>query len=120
RRAGIAAMGFLAGAYVVLALPWTAARLSSGLIRFQHIENAREAAEATAIVLLGGDSQQNRVVETLRLNEIVHPAWIVVSGLPERAEEMRDRLVAGGVSPDHLILETEARTTREQAVNVER
>ena len=120
RRLGIAGILLLAASYCTLALPWTAERLSASLARYDQLRDPHDAQGAAAIVVLGGDSQPARVVETLRLNALVRPPWVVVSGAPEQSDAMRDELVAGGVNPRQILLEQAAGTTREQAINIDR
>jgi len=114
RRVGISVCAALAGAYVVLALPATAARLSDGLLQFDRLHDVRDARGASTIVMIGGDSAHARIVETLRLFHLLRPRWIVASSPPE----MREALIAGGVPSGQIIAEVTARTTREQAIAV--
>jgi uncharacterized SAM-binding protein YcdF (DUF218 family) len=114
RRIGVTSLVLLAAGYFVLALPATADRLSAGLTRFGRLPDSDRARRASTIVVIGGDSEHARELETLRLFHLVHPRWIVSSG----PLEMRDALVAGGIPPERIVTESTARTTREQAVTV--
>jgi uncharacterized SAM-binding protein YcdF (DUF218 family) len=103
------------------------------------------ANQRTAIVLLGSGSWHvmdwdgriavypdqaaaTRELETARVFRLVNPAVVISSGgnpHPNRptipgGEAMRDHLVALGVPADRILVETESRTTRDEAVIVER
>lgn len=65
-----------------------------------------------------------RVLEAVRVYNLVAPAFVISSGgnpRPSRrmtpgAETMRDLLVARGVPADRIVLETESATTRDEAL----
>jgi len=67
-----------------------------------------------------------RVLEAARVYHLVKPDWVISSGgLPNRESHfqpagstMRDALVRLGVPADRILVETESRTTRDEAVIV--
>jgi len=67
-----------------------------------------------------------RVAEALRVYRLVNPAVVISSGGDPHAkqrgartgETMRDALVAAGVPFDRIVVETESKTTRDEAVVV--
>lgn len=108
------------------------------------LTRAADARGATVVVVLGagnftfhvGDLTLNvaswptalRVIEGARLYALLNHPTIVLSGgttgrspgaRPE-CEAMRDAIVQLGVPGDHLMLETESKTTRESALEVKR
>jgi uncharacterized SAM-binding protein YcdF (DUF218 family) len=81
--------------------------------------------QSDAMILLGGIGPADRIVETLRIYRAGKAPLIVISGgnqpwrahaVPE-AELISDVLVGLGMPISALILETESRNTRENAVN---
>jgi uncharacterized SAM-binding protein YcdF (DUF218 family) len=81
--------------------------------------------QSDVIVLLGGIGPLDRIVETLRVYRAGKAPLIVISGgnqpwracvVPE-AKSISDVLVGLGIPFSALILETESRNTRENAVN---
>jgi uncharacterized SAM-binding protein YcdF (DUF218 family) len=116
RTGGIALSALLAAAYLVMATPWTAARLSSGLMRYRPISERADAHGATTVVVLTGDSNYARVVEAARLYELLQPRWMLMGG----TELMREELIQAGVPKTRILMEGGGLTTREQIVNVER
>jgi uncharacterized SAM-binding protein YcdF (DUF218 family) len=113
RRLGALITTLMIGSYVVLSLPWTADRLSGELTRFDRLRDPGQAQGADLLVL-GGDREDERILEALRLDRLLHPRRIFVSG----NMGLRELLVEAGVRPDRIILETNGKTTREQAIDV--
>ena len=81
--------------------------------------------QSDVIILLGGIGPADRIVETLRIYRAGKAPRIVISGgnqpwrvcaVPE-AESISNVLVGLGIPFSALILETESRNTRENAVN---
>jgi uncharacterized SAM-binding protein YcdF (DUF218 family) len=81
--------------------------------------------QSDVIVLLGGIGPADRIVDTLRVYRAGKAPLIVISGgnqpwracaVPE-AESISDVLVGLGIPFSALILETQSRNTRENAVN---
>jgi uncharacterized SAM-binding protein YcdF (DUF218 family) len=81
--------------------------------------------QSDVMILLGGIGPADRIVETLRLYRAGKAPLIVISGgnqpwracaVPE-AESISNVLVGLGIPFSALILETESRNTRENAVN---
>ena len=135
----------VASGYVLLATPV----VSNALLRQLHagfgsIEHGGEGRDGRVVVILGngtvsyvaGDRAVHQLVrrtahcvlEGARLHDLLHPAWIVVSGgvanpraqtRPE-SEIMRDALVKLGVPADRVVLESGSRTTGEQIAAVAR
>jgi uncharacterized SAM-binding protein YcdF (DUF218 family) len=114
RRFGAALLVLLAASYFVLSLPYMADRLSAPLIQFGPLSEVDHGKEISAIVVLSGDSQHARVVETLRLATLLATQPIIVSG----PDEIRDAILEGGISPSRIVMETASETTHGQAVNV--
>jgi uncharacterized SAM-binding protein YcdF (DUF218 family) len=116
RRYGIVLVVALIVSYGVMALPWTAVRVSNRLLLYGPLSDVQAAQGATVVVVLTGDSEHARVIETLRLNALLRPRWVIVGG----TARMRDEIVDGGVPRDRIIMEGVGRTTREQLINVRR
>jgi len=116
RRWGVTLLILLPGSYFILSLPYIADRLAAPLMRFPPLSDWQQAKDAAAIVALAGDSRHARVLETLRLSQALPAQPIILSG----PDEMREDLVASGVSPDRIVMESASETTREQALNVAR
>jgi uncharacterized SAM-binding protein YcdF (DUF218 family) len=77
----------------------------------------------TTLAVPSGDGLE-RVLEAARVFNLTHADWLISSGgtLDPRRERdgvtMRDQLVRIGVPPERVIVESESRTTHEQAVLV--
>jgi uncharacterized SAM-binding protein YcdF (DUF218 family) len=138
--------GLLAGLavlYWVLSLPITAATLEKLVAGdFGPIQSVNEAEGARSVVVLGGggltlrsgseaidlvsDSTAYRILEAQRLYELLDGPTLVLSGgppptLPDgraESEAMRDLLVARGVDPGDILVETESGNTHDQALLV--
>src|SRR6266542_400581 len=91
RRLGGALVALLLISYFALSLPPVADRLSAPLIQFGRLPE-RDGENVSAIVVLDGDSQHARVLETLRLSQILANRPIIVSG----PLELREKLVDAG------------------------
>ena len=111
---------------------------------FKPFEAARvDSARRTAIVVLGSGSVNAedwdgrtlsfvdraaaiRVTEAARIFRLIDPAIVVSSGGDPRTkrrgaptgETMKDALVAAGVPLDRIVVETQSRTTRDEAIVV--
>jgi uncharacterized SAM-binding protein YcdF (DUF218 family) len=137
--------GALFVAYWVFATPACAERL----VRWsgdgsQPLAHATDAHGARVVVVLGSGNQTVqaggvtvnlvsvqtalRVVEGARLYKLLDRPTVIVSGgvtshqigwRPE-SESMRDVIVRLGVAPDHVVLESESKTTREEALIIRR
>jgi uncharacterized SAM-binding protein YcdF (DUF218 family) len=118
RRVGAALAALVAAGYLVLALPYTAGRLSAPLRQFGRLPETSQAGDVSAILLLTGDSTHARFSEALRLSRILQDAPVIVSGSISGTTTLRDDLVAEGLSPARIIVESASDTTRQQAVNV--
>ncbi len=116
RRYAVALLAALLVSYGAMSLPWTAERVSKRLLMHAPLSDVQAAHGATVVVVLTGDSEHARVIETLRLNSLLRPRWVIVGG----TERMRDEIVDGGVPRDRIIMEGGGRTTREQLINVKR
>lgn len=77
-----------------------------------------------AIVLLAGEDGLGRLAMAQRLiAEAAAPVIVITGGIDgdprwHGAGRLRDTLIGNGVSPDRIIVDAEAKNTREQAVNV--
>jgi uncharacterized SAM-binding protein YcdF (DUF218 family) len=116
RRIAATLGGALIAGYLLMSLPWTAARVSAKLRGYSRLNDARAAEGAEGLTVLEGDSQHAREIETVRLYSMLQPKWVIVSGSPE----MRDELVGAGIPVDRLIMEPTGRTTRTQLLGVAR
>jgi uncharacterized SAM-binding protein YcdF (DUF218 family) len=114
RRSGAAVLVLLPASYVALSLPYVASRLSAPLIHYGQASADDRTGDISAIVVLSGDSQHARVLETLRLAKLFPTRPIVVSGPTVMLEE----ILAGGVPAGRIVLESASETTRQQALNV--
>ena len=116
RRHATALFIVLFASYGAMGLPWTAARVSKSLTVYRPVSDPAAARGAQVVVVLTGDSEHARVIETLRLNSLLRPRWVIVGG----TERMRDEIVDGGVPRDRIIVEGGGQTTRDQVSNVAR
>jgi uncharacterized SAM-binding protein YcdF (DUF218 family) len=135
----------VAAAYWIAGTPACAERLVEWSARDYHpLARADEARGASIVVVLGGghrvwrvadarvnlvsDSTVFRVIEGARLYHLLPQPTIIVSGgvtgserhPPPESEAMRDVIVSLGVPADHVVLESESKTTREEAVVIRR
>src|SRR5262245_16327796 len=117
--------------------------MSAGFKPFTAADAAR--GRRTAVVVLGSGgievedwsgrtfavvdpSAAARVLEASRVFMLVDPATVISSGGNSHADDprrptgeiMRDALVVLGVPPDRILVETESRTTRDEAIVVAR
>jgi uncharacterized SAM-binding protein YcdF (DUF218 family) len=119
----------------------------AGMCRLLNLGRRRFAAAdatpgRTAVVLLSGRVEIRthrgrttaalaptcaaRVREAVRVHGLIAPEWIISAGrtrrpetrVPTCAELMRDELIRLGVPATRILVEIEARTTRDQAVTV--
>jgi uncharacterized SAM-binding protein YcdF (DUF218 family) len=129
--------------YLALALPPVSDALTRTLTRhYGSIVDRGEASGADVLVVLSnganifaygnarlgelGIASVFSVMEAARLYQLLKPRLVVVSGGivdPARqagpeADVLRDRLIGLGVPSDHILLDTESRTTLEQGRNV--
>jgi uncharacterized SAM-binding protein YcdF (DUF218 family) len=113
------------------------------VIGFEPFERQQVPAGRAAVVVLGSgtftarDWQENRftlvdtsaasrVLEAKRVFTLVNPDWVISSGgnpVPDHPDEpsgltMRDTLVRLGVPAERILVETESRTTRHEAILV--
>jgi uncharacterized SAM-binding protein YcdF (DUF218 family) len=129
--------------YLLMAMPIFASGMENLLqgdlgTRFSD----QQVVEIDAIVVLGGggasyiagerelsvlsESSALRLIEGLRLWELLDPDWLVVSGgdnpraglLTAESETMRDTLVDLGVPEDRILLESGSANTHDQALNL--
>jgi uncharacterized SAM-binding protein YcdF (DUF218 family) len=132
-------------AYWLISCPAGAALLARTLTAdHRPLGSAAEAAGATAVVMLSGGSRTVRAaegrlpmvtstsalraLETARVYRLLGDPLVIVSGgVTERdaqavseAEAIRGAIVALGVPAARVILETESRNTREEAVALKR
>jgi uncharacterized SAM-binding protein YcdF (DUF218 family) len=132
-------------AYWVLASPACAERLVRWEGRgYRPLASAAEARGATLVVVLGagnstlqfGNMVLNqvslagalRLLEAARLYRLLdHPTILVSGGVTGRhqgarseAEAMRDAAVDLGIPPDHVMIEAQSKTTREEALVIAR
>jgi uncharacterized SAM-binding protein YcdF (DUF218 family) len=105
----------LALTYLVLACPWTAHRLASGLIDGAAAAPI-EAGSRTAVAVLEGDHGFARIQEAARLYHQLHPRWLIVSG----DAEFRDELIRADVPEERLLWDDHPVSTRQQALNLRR
>jgi uncharacterized SAM-binding protein YcdF (DUF218 family) len=127
--------------YWVLSTPACAERLITwGGNGYRPLTRAADARGADVIVVLGSGSATYqvgghhlnvislqgalRVLEGARLYWLLQQPTVIVSGgvtstmvgsRPE-SEAMRDAIVQLGVPPDHVVLESESKTTRDEAI----
>lgn len=146
RRTAAPLFAALAAVYAILGCYPLAARGSAWLTSpFHELRKNDVAPGRTAVVLLGSGSittvdwQDNqfsfpdpigatRTLEAARVFRLLDAEWLISSGgepdpadpdLPS-GETMRDTLVRMGVPRERIIVEQESRTTREEAVIVQR
>jgi uncharacterized SAM-binding protein YcdF (DUF218 family) len=125
RRIGQALLGLALLTLWIAATPicanWLNWRLQSELAPL----SVSPLPQSDVIVLLGGIGPLDRIVDTLRVYRAGKAPLIVISGgnqpwracaVPE-AESISDVLVGLGIPFSALILETQSRNTRENAVN---
>lgn len=143
RKWGDALLGALAVFYLLLSMPIVARGLEHALLDgSQPIREASEAGGAHTIVVLAGgsvtyraqggeinelsDATSLRVLEAVRLFELLGEADVLVSGgageevgiLTPESVPMLEELVAAGVPMARVRLESQSGSTREQAVNL--
>lgn len=146
RRTAAKAFTVLASIYTILGCYPLAARGAAWLASpFHELRRGDVAPGRTAVVLLGSGSittvdwQDNqfsfpdpigatRTFEAARVFRLLNADWLISSGgepdpsdpdLPS-GETMRDTLVRMGVPRERIIVEQESRTTREEAIIVQR
>jgi uncharacterized SAM-binding protein YcdF (DUF218 family) len=131
--------------YVVLSSPFGAGLLARTVTgRYQPLTSADQAHGVNVIVVLGSGSRNLRaagrqlssvtmqaglrVLEAARLYDLLHEPWVIASGgvtepdsaaAPESVA-LRRALVDVGVRPDRILLESESKNTRDEAVVVKR
>ena len=118
--------------------PMGASLLVAGLAHgTTSVETVGGAKGAEAIVVLGGGVQtvsargdilaqlqstpSLRILEALRLYRLLHPSVVIVSGgiadrrteLRPEAEQMANALEQGGIPADHIVIESEAKSTHD-------
>ena len=113
-RPALALVLALTTAYAVLSLPWTAHALAERLSPYPSVARPADAGGATALIVLSGDHLASRVEEAVRLQRLIRPRWVLVSG----DSDMRDAVVHAGIPRDALIWEHDASTTRQQLVRI--
>jgi uncharacterized SAM-binding protein YcdF (DUF218 family) len=143
RRAAAIWLTALAILYWVLSLPIVPQTLEAWLgAGYKPLTSAADARGARHIVVLGGgnvtlqDSQGSfdipstatgyRLLEAERLFRMLEDSVLILSGGPSGAlgdgtpesESMRAALVARGVPPDRILLDSESRDTHHQALRV--
>jgi len=102
--------------YLAMSCPTIARWISAGLLQYGQLESTQAAGAARVIIVLTGDSQHARVLETLRLNVLLRPDRVILAGPPLMYRE----LILGGVAEHRIIVQDGDRTTREQVLNVAR
>jgi uncharacterized SAM-binding protein YcdF (DUF218 family) len=132
-------------AYWILTCPAGAALLARTLTAdFRPLETADDASGARAVVLLSGGSRTIRsaggrlpivtspsalrALETARVYRLLGDPLVIVSGgvtdseakALSEAEAIRGAVIALGVPTDRVIIESESRNTREEAVILKR
>lgn len=134
-----AALTGLVAMYWLLALPWVSDLMVAGLSA--GYEPLERPASVDAVVVLGGGaatyrtpsgdiatltrSSALRALEGVRLFELLHPEWVVVSGGPGRESVLPESLplhralVEHGVPEDQILLESGSSDTREQALSLQ-
>jgi uncharacterized SAM-binding protein YcdF (DUF218 family) len=143
RTRGRGLLAALAVLYWVLSLPASASALE-GLLAdaYRPLETVLEAEGARTVVVLGGGSvtlrsesasidvvseaTTFRVLEAERLYELLGQPTLILSGGPPptlaeasaESQAMRDLLVARGVAPEHILLDTASGNTHEQSIVV--
>ena len=143
RKWGDALLGALAVLYLLLSMPIVARGLEHALLDgSQPLREASEANGAQTIVVLAGgsvtyraqggeinelsDATSLRVLEAVRLFELLGEADVLVSGgagedvgiLTPESIPMLEELVAAGVPMDRIRLESQSGSTREQALRL--
>ena len=78
---------------------------------------------ADAVVVLAGEDGESRTTTAIEMmRQRAADVVVVTGGLSDEsktsAQEIVPKLLGGGVSPDHIIVDPLATNTREQAVNV--
>ena len=144
RRSGRAARWYFGSvllAYWVFSTPACAERLMAwGGNGYRPLTRAADARGADVIVILGSGSATYqaggqhvnviawqgalRVLEGARLYRLLQQPMVIVSGgvtspvegARPASEAMRDAIVQLGVPPDHVIMESESKTTRDEAM----
>jgi len=145
-RQGRRCLAALVLAYWTLSCSAGAALLARTLIGgYRPLESAADAPGAQAVVMLGGGSKTVqasggrvqimtyptvlRALETARVYHLLGDPLVIISGgiteanapfgLPE-SEAVKTAVVALGVPADRVVLESESRNTREEAVTLKR
>jgi uncharacterized SAM-binding protein YcdF (DUF218 family) len=123
-RIGQVLLGFALGALWIAATPFFANWLSWGLESEFPPVNIETLPQSDVVILLTGGPAA-RILHALRIYRAGKAPLILISGEMQpwqacavpAAEPIADRLVGLGVPRSALILETESRNTRENAVN---
>jgi uncharacterized SAM-binding protein YcdF (DUF218 family) len=143
RKWGDVLLGGLAVLYLLLSLPIVARGLEHALSDgSQPIQQASEADGARTIVVLAGgsatyrargaeinelsDATALRVIEAARLYQLIGDAEVVASGgsgpevgiLTPEGIPMKEELMAAGVPPERIRLDSNSGSTHQQAVNL--
>ena len=114
RAIGATALGIVILAYLILSTPIVADALLARLTRQNPFPDAVAGDHIDAVLFLVGDSPSERAMQTIRLSRQFRPRWVIVSGPSIWA----DVLQLGGISPGQIIVESQAGTTYEQAINL--
>jgi len=144
-----AAPGFILAVVILYTaasmLPITSIAARALAARYRPFTASDISPGTTAVVVLGSvsftahDWKENRfsivdptgadrVIEAVRVIQLINPQWVISSGgsvVPDiwnvpSGETMREELVELGVPADRILVETESRTTHEEAVIVAR
>jgi len=85
---------------------------------FDAMDSQDELAKAEYIICLGGDPQ--RVLEAARLLEEGYAPRLIVSNHGSAAYMMRNLAIEWGAAPDRIIVDDQARTTRDHPLSASR
>ena len=139
---GLRWLTLLGALYWVLGMPLTAQLLLGGLSRgYGSVQDVDETREATAVVVLTGGASTYRAggkeirtlprvsafraLEAARVYSLMDNPLVIVSGglvgdaLNTESEIMREALIQIGVPLERILVETQSRSTREHALQLE-
>ena len=114
RALGIAAAAVVILSYLLLSLPIVADAVAAPLAQQSRPADAVAIDGVDAVLLLIGDNQRGRAMETVRLFRLLRPRWVIVSGPSVWAEVLQ----FSGIAANQIIVESQSGTTYEQATGL--
>jgi uncharacterized SAM-binding protein YcdF (DUF218 family) len=116
RRWSAIAIGITFGIYAILAMPLVADTIAAPLLATPAPDSRGLTRDpAAALVMLAGDNTDGRVKQTLDVFRRIDPALVILSGFDYWSGLALQESVPAG----RLIVLTQSRTTREQALDLQ-